>query len=67
MEFEIGESEGRKAYKNGENPFRNQVQEPDSETGGFEIQIDGGEALDVAIKSIISGIATGIVVNRFLE
>ena len=66
MQFDIGNSDGRKAYNNGENPFKT-TSKSGVESEGIKIEIDGAEAMDVAVKSIISGVATGLVVNRFLE
>lgn len=61
-----GDSKGQEAYNNGENPFT--IASDNAEDGGeLVIEIDNEEVINTAVKSVIGGIATGLVVNRFLQ
>lgn len=61
------ESEGRQQFRNGKNPFTTTDESTQEEETKTVIEIDGVEVLNVAFKSIIGGIATGLVTKQVLE
>lgn len=61
----VGEDQ-RQDTANGGNQ-QEQADEDGLVVGGYVIEINGNEVLNIAVSSVVSGIATGLVVDRMLK